>query len=189
MRSFPHSSFDCWSVVVCHVTCAAGTITRLWALAQPQLAPRYIREIFSHQLVSTSFVPKTTPACCWKRKKEVWLGTLPGDACLFVNVCHLMVEMIIKVADDALWRPWNVMVSRLIRFPAIGFMSEELIALFSTTKMWRRISPSAPLSHPTLLFFNWTVGGAAKAKISAPSNPSVCWGCCVRWRPSSDCPN
>lgn len=151
------------------------------------------------------FPPKKPPAWHWKRKKEVWLGTLPRDACW--NVCHVKVE-VINVADDALWCPWNLMVSQLTRFPAIGFMSDVpsffcrrrecdsfyppwwcgVLLEIRTVKVLRDtviincdgLHHSSPFiicaapSSPILLFFGWTLGGAAKAKTLAPSNPSVC---------------
>lgn len=47
-------------------------------------------------------------------------------------------------------------------------------------------SAASPL---TLSFFGQTLGGAARAKTSAPSSPFVCWGCCVLWRPSNASPS
>lgn len=51
------------------------------------------------------FLPKNRTAFHWKRKKEVWLGTLPGDACrhgMCVNVYFIMVKIIKKMVTMSL---------------------------------------------------------------------------------------
>ena len=123
------------SVMWCVVQAPSHNSGLTCSFSLPHITSMKFFEISS---CSRHFFP---PACRWKRKKEVWLGTLPGDACWFVNVCHLKVEMMINVDNDGLWRPWNIMVSPLITFPAVGF-----------------------ISHPMLLFFELNCRGSSKSK-------------------------
>lgn len=139
------------------------------------------------------------------KKKERGLAGHSAGRCLLISKC-LSCE---GGGDNALWCPWNLMVSQLTRFPAIGFMSDVpslfcrrrecdsfypprwcgVLSEIRTVKVLRDtviidcdglhhsssfIICAAPSSPPILLFFGWTLGGAAKAKTLAPSNPSVC---------------
>lgn len=75
----------------------------------------------------------------WKRKKEVWLGTLPGDACCYaMNVYFMMVTIITNDNEGASLCPWNHTVRLVIVLSSPGFMFDThfKVVVFSTEVLW-----------------------------------------------------